>query len=141
MNVPQSRDEAVAPELIGERRLNDFHVTDERYRTARTAIRTAGWLFAAWMAFGCIEALAGKTTAVDVALTMAISAFAKFEVLLAVALTGSAVAWAVVERVLRLRKVEQMQGRIRELETRIDPKRSTSGLTRRGKTNPKDVRK
>jgi hypothetical protein len=35
---------------------------------------------------------------------------------------------------------EQMQGRLKELETKIDPGRSSSGLTTKGQTNPRDRR-
>ena len=46
--------------------------------------------------------------------------------------------WAVAERWLRHRKVSTMQTRIIELELAIDPKRTSSGLTRGGRTNPRD---
>jgi len=42
------------------------------------------------------------------------------------------------ERQLRSRKVEHLQGRVRELESKLDVNRTTSGLTPQGRTNPKD---
>lgn len=47
--------------------------------------------------------------------------------------------WGFLERRLRLRKVETMQAHIKKLEIRLDPNRSTSGLTSAGQTNPRDA--
>jgi hypothetical protein len=90
----------------------------QRYATARTFIRTAGFVGAIYILQGFFLQIAGHDTAV--------------------ALGGGGCAWAAVERALRHRKVEALQGRIRELETAIDPNRSSSGLTPKGKANPKD---
>ncbi len=42
------------------------------------------------------------------------------------------------QRALRLRKTEQLQARITDLETMIDPNRSSSGLQKTGETHPED---
>jgi len=47
--------------------------------------------------------------------------------------------WAFGERAIRKDTIERLQSRIRELETSIDPKRSSSGLTTRGDTDPGDL--
>ena len=83
-----------------------------------------------------ISALAGQET--HVLVETALSVFAEFDLAISIALTGLAAAWAVLERSLRHRKVEYLQDRIRMLETSIDPRRSTSNLTTKGKTNPED---
>ena len=44
----------------------------------------------------------------------------------------AALAYAAAQRRLRLKKTEEMQGYIRELERRIDPSRTSSGLTPTG---------
>lgn len=46
--------------------------------------------------------------------------------------------WAYVERFLRQKTVDALQGRIKALELRLDPGRTTSMLTSRGETNPQD---
>ena len=107
----------------------------------RTAIRGLCWFGAAYVGFGAIGLFAGQSTGVDLALSLVITALIELKFVFAIVLTGAACAWAVVERTLRHRKVEKLQGRIRELETEIDPEGSTSGLTQKGKTNPEDKRR
>ncbi|NOJ47823.1 hypothetical protein [Bradyrhizobium archetypum] len=107
---------------------------EEKYRTFRTLIKVSGAVFGVYIAREAIETLAGQTT--KLAFELAVLANVQFAFTLTLA--GVATAWAVVERITRQRKVEQMQGRIRDLETRLDPNRSSSGLTPKGKTNPKD---
>jgi hypothetical protein len=107
---------------------------DHFYRTVRTAIRVSGGCFAAWCLYLSIDSVAGKTTALSVGLSF----LWDVRLALAFSIAGSAILWATAERWLRHRKVEFMQGRIRELELKIDPRRTTSGLTTKGRTNPKD---
>lgn len=110
---------------------------EERYRTIRTLIRVAGGVGAVHLGQGAIALLSGETT--RLAFELSVLADVKFAVTLTLA--GATTTWAIAERVIRHRKVEQMQGRIKELETRLDPNRSSSGLTLKGKTNPKDKTK
>jgi hypothetical protein len=114
---------------------------DQRYTTFRTFIRAAAVFGVAFVGFGALREFAGKATEVSVAFGLLLNALIELKFLAAISLTGAACAWAAVERWLRHRKVESMQARIRELETAIDPNRSTSGLTPRGQTNPRDVRR
>jgi hypothetical protein len=107
---------------------------DRFYRTVRTAIRVGGGCFAAWCLYLAVDSVAGKTTAFSVGLSL----LWDVRLVLAFSIAGSAILWATAERWLRHRKVEFVQGRIRELELKIDPNRSTSGLTTKGRTNPKD---
>jgi hypothetical protein len=111
---------------------------DEQYSTARTGLRCLAWAFGAYVAFGAIGQFAGRSTDVDLALSLVMAALVEVKLMVFIALTGTACAWAVVERTLRHRTVKRLQGRIRELETTIDPARSTSKLTPEGKTNPAD---
>lgn len=116
----------------------DYYKVKQRYETARTAIRWIGIAIVAYLGFGALQAFAGQSTSVAISLILNVLADLRFK--LAIALTGAACAWAAAERILRLRKIESMQGRIKDLETRLDPKRSSSGLTPRGQTNPRDRR-
>jgi membrane protein implicated in regulation of membrane protease activity len=88
------------------------------------------------LAGSALAPLAGQNTAVSLGLNL----LADFKMTIAIALTGSAAAWAMIERVLRQRKTKYLQDRIKQLEERLDPDRSSSELTRTGKTNPKDRR-
>jgi len=114
----------------------EYYRTQQRYSTARTAIKSIAWVAAAFFAFKAVAALAGQST--TVALSLILNALVDLKFALAITLTGVACAWAVAERALRHRKVESMQGRLKQLETELDPRRSSSGLTPRGQTNPRD---
>jgi hypothetical protein len=81
-----------------------------------------------------VISVAGLETIIAVKLAF----LADFRFSIAIALSVFASGWAIGERVLRHRKVEYFQSRIKLLETRIDPNRTSSGLTPMGKTNPKD---
>ena len=107
---------------------------EERYRTVRTLVKAVSWVGAVYLAREIVQVLAGETTR----LVFELSVLADVRFALTLTLAGAATTWAIVERVVRHRKVEQMSGRIKELETRLDPSRSSSGLTPKGKTNPKD---
>ena len=116
-----------------------LHRIEQRYRTLRTAIRSLFGFGCVYMAAQAVGALAGQST--SVAVNLALQAFAEVRFALAVTLMGCAAAWAVAERMLRYRKVEVMATRLRELETAIDPNRTSSGLTPSGRTHPQDKRR
>jgi hypothetical protein len=81
-----------------------------------------------------VISLAGQET--FVALKLAFLADSK--VALSVIMTGMAGAWALGQTWLRHRAVAQLQSKNKELETSIDPKRTSSGLTPAGTTHPRD---
>jgi len=109
---------------------------DQRYRLARTLIRAAATVGCVWLMAGAVGELAGKDTSVVVRGVLSIFADIKFVV--SIAFAGCAVAWAVLERRLRHRKVEYLQARVVALEQHLDPNRSSSGLTAKGQTHPAD---
>jgi len=84
------------------------------------------------------EALAGKETAASffVQWTTGTVSGATFSV--SIVLTGVGAGWALYERTWRFRKVKALSKRIIELETKIDPMRSSSKLLPDGRTNPDD---
>lgn len=108
---------------------------NQRYALARTVVRTAGVVAAVYFVSQQIASLAGEQTMVAIELAI----LGDFKFVASITLAGAAAVWAIVERRLRYRKVEYMQGRIRELEQKIDPRRSSSGLTLKGTTNPRDM--
>lgn len=116
--------------------VNIAHI-NQIYRSVRTFFRCAGAVGVAYFMVAALAPFAGKDTAVSLALSF----LADVKFAITVALAGGAAAWAVVERVLRQQKTQYLQDRIIELETKIDPKRSTTGLTRIGTTNPNDRRR
>lgn len=114
----------------------EYYRIQQRYSALRTGIKSVAWVLVAWIGFSALKTFAGQST--SVALSLILNALVELKFVVTVTLACCATAWAVLERRLRLRKVETMQGRITELETKIDPKRSSSGLTKRGQTNPGD---
>ena len=84
-----------------------------------------------------IASLAGQNTLADIGINLLSN------IKVSVALAGAAGVGGLIygERQRKLRKntVERLQGRIRELETEIDPNRSSSNLTHRGDTRPEDT--
>jgi hypothetical protein len=116
----------------------EYFRIQQRYSTVRTAIRTLGCAVAAYCFLEAVKALAGQST--SVAFSLILDALVELRFAVTLALAGAACAWAVVERALRHRKVEHMQGRLKQLETSLDPRRSSSGLTTKGQTNPRDRR-
>ena len=114
----------------------ELYRIDQRYKTFRTFWKCLFGLGAVYYLRDIFSVLAGETT--KLAFELSLLADVKLVLTLAIALTGGAVAWGAIERWLRYRKVEALQGRIRELELRIDPRRTTSGLTPKGQANPRD---
>ncbi len=109
---------------------------DLTFGAIRTAIVTVGVVFAIYLAPPLLAPFAGK----DTLLGLNVAVFGDFKFAVSVALTGAAAVWASVERILRHRKVEYLQARIRQLEEERDPNRTSSKLTTKGKTNPADRR-
>lgn len=96
-----------------------------------------GWI--AYRAGLAIEAFAGSSTAVDVALEFLLNTSPGITITFSVAFGISGVGYGLAERRLRERRTGQMASRIKELESLIDPLRSGSGLTARGKPRPRDA--
>jgi hypothetical protein len=106
------------------------------YRTVRTFIKAAAFCVCFYFFAQGMAPFAGKETAVSFALNF----LADIKFVVTLGLAGAAATWAVAERMLRQRKTQSLQDRIKDFETKVDPNRSTSGLTRTGKTHPRDRR-
>ncbi len=80
----------------------------------------------------CLKSFAGKISIADLKFLgdLKVNKFV-FEIILAF-LSLSGVSYGVVERKMRKRYVKRYTDRIKELESQIDPKRTTSGLTQTG---------
>jgi hypothetical protein len=79
---------------------------------------------------------AGKETAANLALSLIVKLQADrwFAYLFGVAGAG----YGVVERQLRRRNIKRLTARTEELEKRLHPARTSSGLTPKGRTRPED---
>ena len=78
----------------------------------------------------CVREVAGHETVVNVV----VNYFAKGGNLIPWGLAGGASIWAYGERKLRQIKTTRMSQHLEELEKRLDPNRTSSGLTSSGQT-------
>jgi hypothetical protein len=111
---------------------------DEIFRTVRTMLWCTVGVFAVIYGFTAIAAIAGKTTDFSVAVNFIQGSGA------AQALTVSFtfnIAFLFLwrrERKLCQDNIERFSGIVAEKEKAIDPNRTSSGLTKRGQTPPKE---
>jgi hypothetical protein len=101
------------------------------------------WASLAWIAYCASEAirhLAGQQTGATISIVLNFLTKTGSGVTTGVSLVTAVLAtfYGLKERQLRYRKVEHLQGRVRELESKLDVNRTTSGLTPQGRTNPRD---
>ena len=143
---------AAAQERLARAALIERGVT----RVLTAAIHGAVWAFLIWQGSDAIkmatQALAGKQTTANIAL----SAEGKWNVpdapalpdaldqwcwwfgVLGTAFGVTGLAFGYNQRQLKRHNVKRMGARLVELETRLDPGRTTSNLTCSGDTNPED---
>lgn len=108
---------------------------DARYRTIRTAIRTIGWVLAAFFSYKAVGEVSGQTTTIYVVVNLILNALVDLKLVFTITLAGACAAWAVAERILRHRAVGHLAERNAELELRLDPNRTGSGLPVDGKAH------
>lgn len=113
-----------------------FMVISKILDLAGQIVNGAIWIALAYIGYLAIDSLAGKTTVANIVLKYLTAEESDYG--FPWILVGAFAIWAVLERRLRKRKIESLQGHIRELEKRLDPNRTTSGLLPTGDTNPED---
>lgn len=88
-------------------------------------------------AYLSIESLSGKYTLADIGVNF----LSQMDVSITLAWGAGlmAVVYGLKQRKLRKDTIERMQLRVHQLETKIDPNRSSSNLTSRGDTRPEDM--
>lgn len=105
----------------------------------------------AYQASQAIIAAAGKWTIIDIKAqaegtvnyneTVVSSCDAyQWPIAISVGFALACLGYARRQKRLRCDVIQRQYGRTEQLETLIDPKRSSSGLTQRGETNPEDLR-
>lgn len=121
--------------------------SSDRYRllaqlvvVAGPALRAVPWcllLFAvAWFTRDVLVAYAGQTTSANVIVKLI--ADLRVAVVVPWALAAGGVAYGLRQKHLKEDAIERLTKRPQELEKLIDPNRTSSQLTPRGRTNPKD---
>lgn len=113
-----------------------FRLWMDALKTVRHFFSMAKWAVVAVFGWLSIESLAGKATILKAVFEYAAGSgmAAGLPWLAAVVM----LIWAVLERGLRRRKTAEMQAYVQDLETRLDPERTSSGLLSDGRTDPED---
>lgn len=94
------------------------------------------WVVIAYFAEQVLMSFAGKDTHANIGLSV-LAEFDKFRVIPWV-VAVLCVIYASRERKERLRKTEKLSSRIKDLETRLNPDRSSSNLAPTGETHERD---
>lgn len=84
----------------------------------------------------CVRISAGETT--SIAFLLGFIGYGPISLTIGVVISAGSITIAWNERKAKEKKTKYLQDRIIELEKKIDPSRSTSGLTPEGRTNPED---
>jgi uncharacterized membrane protein len=103
---------------------------------ALSLIRWGAIVLIARYVYLSISTLSGHSTFADIGINFLASVHISVAIAWGASVGG--VLYGVNQRKLRKDTVEHFHGRIKELETMIDPSRSTSNLTPRGDTRPED---
>jgi hypothetical protein len=133
----KEKDPRSKEELLAEIRfLKQGSIAEQIGVTVQIGIKFGAIAFIAWCGKEAITSLAGSTTEASIL----ISFLSKVEISEALAwIFGiGSIGYGYSQRKLKGQTVERLQSRITMLESKIDPDRSSSNLTKRGETNPKD---
>jgi len=123
--------------LNEDRRFRLFaRAIDGFFALGRTGVLVVGVILVVGSAKDVLIAFAGKETDANLALSLIVNLQADrwFAYLFGVAGTG----YGIVQRQLRRRNIRRMTGHNAEVEKRLHPGRTSSGLTPEGKTRSED---
>lgn len=114
-----------------------IYVISRAFDLLRELVKASVWLGCAYFAWQATAVLAGRQTNADLNFSafLAVDDDKGLPWVIAILMAG----WAYLERRLRLNKTAQLQSHIKQLELRLDPNRTSSGLLPTGETNPEDV--
>lgn len=117
--------------VLRNRRLSDGWAS-----VANNVVRWGGILGIVYYTAQAVQSLAGQQTAA--ALILQWPTEYKVHVAIPWITAVAFVAYGLLQRYLKNRTVRELHQYIKELEQRVDPKRSSSGLTSTGETRPED---
>jgi hypothetical protein len=100
-------------------------------------IRWGGLVAIAYIIYLSVGKLAGQATTASIGLNLL--GDLRLSDAFAVIFAGGGIGYGARQKHLRHTTVERLQGRLKELEAHIDAGRSSSHLTTRGETNPRDA--
>ena len=103
-----------------------------------TAIRWAGLVGLAWCGVEIVDALAGRITLATIGIGIKVLGKVYISEAVAWLFAVSGVGYGLAERRLRHSNIARLSSAVRDRETALDPKRTSSRLTERGLTRPED---
>ena len=115
-----------------------FFLSIRLIETFNNLFRYGTWLGLGYLGYLSIDTVAGQTTSLEFFHVVTVELLSRS--LPWWGLTIGFALWALIERSLRKRKTVKLTKRIEELETKIDPQRTSSGLLSTGETHPDDRR-
>ena len=113
-----------------------IYVLSKLFDTVKDIIKYSCYAWFAWIALLAIRAMAGKKTEAEFLFSAFFSSGNDYGLPWIIAIFASL--YAMAQRKLRLKVTFSLQQKIKELELRIDPLRTSSGLLPTGETNPED---
>ena len=108
-------------------------------KVVTTGFRYGAFAFIAWMGFRSVQAVAGQITLAEISVGVKfLMSEEKSKIFSwAVGVAGAVYGWK--QRTFRKDDVERRSQRIADLERKLDSRRSSSRLSKRGDTNPEDM--
>lgn len=114
------------------------HIVTKTADVVRTLIRVGGTVGVFYLIYLTLTAFAGKESSADLRFVAKVITSLRIDQVIAYLAGITGLLYGLAERKLRSGYIEKFSGRIEELESRIDPERSSSGLPSTGKTKPSD---
>jgi hypothetical protein len=109
-------------------------------KVVTTLVRYGTFSFVAWTVLQMVQALAGHVTIADISLAVRFLVSEKKKEVFSWGVGAAGFFYGWRQRKFRKDDIERRSERIAELERRLDPRRSSSKLDKRGGTNPEDMR-
>ncbi|MGA2167020.1 MAG: hypothetical protein ABSG62_02335 [Terracidiphilus sp.] len=113
---------------------------DTGLRLGQVLIKYTALCFCVWMLVPAMEAFAGKTTLANfgVSLIADLKANTVFSHLVMGVLGLGGAGYGLRERAQKRKEIKRLGNRVVDLEKRLDPNRTSSGLTIDGRSRPED---
>jgi len=121
---------------VGPQHVVRLRIIDAIDANVRLLIKYGCLAIVAFFAYGAIAVLAGKQTFAQIGIKLL--GDIKIANSIGYVVGGSGIIYGRRQKKLKEDVILKLAPRIKELETEIDPKRSSSGLTERGRTRPED---
>lgn len=111
---------------------------DRTYQLLALGVKCGALVWIASYANEAIQSLAGETTSASFSVAVKVIKETGGDLWIWVLLGILGVAYGVIQKRLRRREITHFSAYVKELELKIDPNRSSSGLSPDGTTNPID---